>query len=95
MGVRKSIILVSLVLAFIGVGVGLLAGNPSILKAAQETGKSPRATLHIARRPPHVLSTPVEDPEEYSRYLKTQETLVKSRLVLSAALRDRRIAQSL
>jgi hypothetical protein len=92
MGARKSIVIVSFVLAVIVAGVVLLAGNSSLLRAAQETGKSPRASLHIARRPPHVLFSTAEDPEDYPRYLKMQEILIKSRLVLSSALRDPKIA---
>jgi hypothetical protein len=96
----KPFVLASSLLAFFAVGGGLLVGSLPTLRAAQESGKSPRASLQIARHPPRVSFLAVEPGrssddsiENYQRYLTTQGTLIKSRLVLDAALQDRGVSQ--
>ena len=55
------------------------------------------ARLQVAVQPPKVVFSTVETQgagggDEYKRYQSTQQTLVKSSLVLAAALRDRKVA---
>jgi succinoglycan biosynthesis transport protein ExoP len=56
------------------------------------------ALLYIERHPWRVVSPPdippwtAEDDQDFQAYCRTQEALVKSRLVLSAALRDSAVA---
>ena len=74
-------------------GFGLLAGTRSILKAAQEPRKAP-VRVHVEAIPPRVLfSTADNNRDDYSRYLKTQQSLIRSQLVLGVALRDPKIAR--
>jgi hypothetical protein len=49
--------------------------------------------VHVAEHPPRVLFDTAEQRVDYPRYLKTQETLIKSHLVLRRALLDRKVAQ--
>ncbi len=94
---RMPYVLASFFLALIAVGAGLLAGNRPRLMAAQESGKSPRALLLFAAHPPRMLFATAEDRvgdrDDYPRYLKTQETLIRSRLVLDAALRQQEVSR--
>ena len=52
-----------------------------------------QARLHVAAEPPKVLFQTVETQihDDYRRYQSTQQTLVRSHLVLSAALRDPKV----
>jgi capsular exopolysaccharide synthesis family protein len=54
-----------------------------------------QARLHIADHPPKVLFQTVETQggSDYGRYQSTQQTLLKSRFVLAAALRDPKVSQ--
>jgi vacuolar-type H+-ATPase subunit I/STV1 len=94
MRIRKSIGLVTFFVVVTAAALGFFGGNLPKLRAAQESGKSPRASLHVAERPPRILLSTVEERVDYPRYMKTQEALIRSRLVLSAALRDPKVAQS-
>src|SRR5262249_25064975 len=93
MGIRKPFILVSFLLALIAVAVGFLAGNLPMLSAGQESSKRPRATLYVAATPPRVLFSTTENRVDDSRFFKTQEALIRSRLVLSAVVRNPSIAR--
>jgi hypothetical protein len=93
MPIRKSIVLIALFLAAIAVGLGLLGGKLPTLRAAQESGQRPRASLHIAAHPPRILFDTAEAPVDYPRYLKTQEGLIRSDLVLDVALRDPKVSR--
>src|SRR5262249_25213927 len=88
MRTRKRLVLVSCLLAFTAIGGGLAVGNLPARGAAQESAKRPRALVQIARQPPKILAAEVENADDYARYLKTQASLIKSRLVLTAAFRS-------
>jgi succinoglycan biosynthesis transport protein ExoP len=84
LGKRKSIILVIFVLALIAAGAGFLVPVP--YKA--------QSRLHVAAVPPKVLfQTGDNGGGDYLQYQNTQKSLVKSRLVLSAALRDPKVGR--
>jgi hypothetical protein len=88
---RKLFVLVSFLLALFAVAAGFLA-----VRAAQESRRRPRATLHVASYPPRlVFSTAVSavDRRAFQLNLKAQEALIRSQPVLSAALRDPGVAQ--
>jgi hypothetical protein len=93
MRIRKSIGLVTFFLAVTAAAAGFFGGKSPMLRAAQDSGKSPRASLHVAEHPPRILLSTADERVDYPRYIKTQETFIRSRLVLSAALRDPKIAQ--
>jgi hypothetical protein len=93
MGIRKSAVLVSLVLVLIAVEAGLLAGIRPTLGAAQESAKSPRASLLVAANPPRLLFSTAETRVNNPGFFKTQAALIRSRLVLSAAVRNPGIAR--
>jgi hypothetical protein len=88
MRTRKRFALISCLLAFTAIGGGLAVGNLPARGAAQESVKRPRALVQIARHPPRILAAEVEHADDYPRYLKTQASLIKSRLVLTAAFRS-------
>ena len=56
-----------------------------------------QARLQVAAQPPKILFKTVETEDlggdEYKRYQSTQQTLVKSQLVLGAALRDPKVSR--
>src|SRR5437868_2538232 len=54
------------------------------------------ALLHIEREQPHILSGPragADSDEDFESYRQNQMALPKTRAVLTAALRDRKVAQ--
>jgi hypothetical protein len=84
------------VLALIAVMYGVFIAGPRASGAAQDTADRPRALLHIAADPPRVVfsnadqsQSPSGDASSYARYVATQQALIKSRLVLGAAMRTR------
>jgi hypothetical protein len=101
MKTRKPFVLVSSLLALVTVGGGLLVWSLPTLRAdQQQSGKSPRSLLQIATRPPQVLFSTVEQgrssgdsTEDYRRFVTTQIGLIKSQLVVNAALQDSGVSQ--
>jgi hypothetical protein len=91
MGIRKPLVLLAS-LALIAAGAKILTDIAPTLKAAQESGGNPTARLIVASHHPRVLFSTAEDGDS-SRFLRTQEALIRSRLVVSSALRDPKIAQ--
>src|SRR5262249_49623551 len=85
MRTRKRLVLVTGLLASAAAVGGLVVGNLPARGAAQEADKRSHALLQVARQPPRILSGAVEDANDYSRSLKTQASLIKSRLVLQTA----------
>ena len=87
MQVRTQAVLESIVLALLAAGVAGPAAwfllPPALYKA--------EARLHVAAQRPRVLFSTVESQNagagDYVRYQSTQKTLVKSQLVIGAALR--------
>jgi hypothetical protein len=97
---RTPIALLFLFVAIAASAGGLAVWGLPALRAAQEVGKRPHATLQIAAHPPRILFSTTDHetsagggPEDYERYKLTQSRLVKSQLVLSAALQDAGVAQ--
>ena len=76
--------------------VGLLtatlagAGAWLVVPAAQYTARS---TLHVSMHPPKVMFTTAETPAEYGVFQKTQASLITSRMVLGAVLRDPEVSR--
>jgi polysaccharide biosynthesis transport protein len=100
MKTRKPFVPVSAFLALVAVGGGLLVWSLPTLRADQQSGKSPRALLQIATRPPQVLFSTFEQGrssgdsiEDYRRYVTTQIGLIKSQPVLNAAQQDSGVSQ--
>jgi capsular exopolysaccharide synthesis family protein len=78
----------------LALGVALLAAGiagPAAWYMVPTSYKA-QARLHVAAQPPKVLFTTAETQylgsEDYKRFQSTQQTLVKSQMVLSVALRD-------
>jgi polysaccharide biosynthesis transport protein len=79
----------ALVAAFLAAGVAGTAGWFLVPSSAYRS----EARLHVASQPPKVLFQTVDNGgSDYSRFQNTQTTLVKSRLVFSAALRDPKVS---
>jgi len=81
----------------------LVAGVPCFLLAksglgasaepnAQGAGYSAYSVVYIARQPPFVLHQVATDKEEFEHYRRYQIALIKSRLVLNAALHNPKVA---
>jgi capsular exopolysaccharide synthesis family protein len=66
---------------------------PAALFLVPEAKYKAQARLLVAAQPPKVLFQTVETEghDDYKRYQNTQQTLVKSQLVLKAAMRDRKL----
>jgi capsular exopolysaccharide synthesis family protein len=83
----------------LAVGVALLAAGISGVAAwflVPGSKFRAQARLQVAAQPPKVLFRTVETEnlgEDYRRYQNTQQTLVKSQLVLNAALHDDKISK--
>jgi hypothetical protein len=90
---RQRFVLASFLFACTAAAGSLVIWNLPARGAAQESVKRPRALVQIARQPPKVLSAPVENAEDYARYLKTHITLIKSQLVLNGALRSNEVSR--
>ncbi len=100
MRLPKSLAIVSVVLALVAAVGGPVVWNVPAARAAQEPGQSPRALLQVGADPPRVLfsdvdrgTAQVKEVNSYARHLETQRALIKSRLVLSAAIRDDAISK--
>ncbi len=81
----------ALTLALLAGPVGAALGwflLPSVMPAKNLV----RTTLHVAARQPHLFSNAGADRVDFSSYQRTQIALVKSRLVLNAALRSPKVA---
>jgi polysaccharide biosynthesis transport protein len=72
---------------------GLLIWVLPTRSADLEPDKSPRAFLQVAAHVPNVVFGNGQNPEDFNRYLQTQFALIKSRLVLTTALKQPAIAQ--
>jgi hypothetical protein len=92
MKLRTPIAFLSFLVAVVALAGGLAVWGPPALRAAQEAGKRPHATLQITVHPPRILfSTADGEPSsggigEYERYMNTQRALIQSQLILDAAL---------
>ncbi len=100
MKIRKPIRLVSFPLALIAVGGAFVIGRLPALRAEQTSGQAPSALLLVARHPPYVLfrngdrsAPPGDQADDYRRFQETQRALIKSRLVVNAALQDKGVSQ--
>jgi len=96
----KPLARVYLLLAATAVGGPIVTGRLPGLRAAEESAQPPSALLLVERRPPRVLSSAVEtgplpgdQADDYKRFLETQRGLIKSRLVVRAALQDKGVSQ--
>jgi hypothetical protein len=74
---------------------GAALSNVPAAGAAQESNDRPRALLYVAAEPPRIVfsdvkrsGAPAPEAGSYARYLETQRALIKSRVVLEAALRS-------
>jgi polysaccharide biosynthesis transport protein len=85
--------------AAVALGVALLAtgiAGPATWFLVPASTFKAQARLHVNSRPPKIIFQTVDTQggsDDYGRYQSTQQTLIRSRLVLSAALRDPHIAR--
>ncbi|MFI5455697.1 MAG: hypothetical protein ACHRXM_09625 [Isosphaerales bacterium] len=93
MRTRKQFAFVSFLLALIAAGSGLFVWNLPTRGAGPESGKRPRALLQIASHPPRVMVSNVDGLDDYKRFFETQCIVIRSNLVLNAALRPPEVSK--
>jgi polysaccharide biosynthesis transport protein len=87
MKARKQFAFVTFLLGLIAAVGGFLAWSLPARGAGPASGKGPRALLQIASHPPQLRFSNVDGHEDYRRYLETQTVLIRSKLVLTSALK--------
>ena len=97
---RKSFAIGSASLAFVTAASGFIVWKVPDARAFQESSQRIRALLQVEAEAPRLMrynadsrTAASKDLNSYARHLETQRALIKSRLVLSAALRDDAVAK--
>jgi capsular exopolysaccharide synthesis family protein len=77
------------------VGLGLAGGAvaAALLWFVLPAKYTAQALVHLASHPSRTLLAPNENPDDFQAYARTQATLVKSRAVLQAAVRQPQVAE--
>jgi hypothetical protein len=90
--VRSALVVLVVVGAL---GLGSREGFPQVAGVNPAKAKTAYSLLQISATPPHLLdgTRRAEAPDEFGRFCRTQVTLIKSRFVCSAALRDPKVAR--